>query len=112
MATKKKTIKKWYPIPELLEQLLVTINMFEGSDEAHMGGLVAQLRNAHLYLKNEIGIHPDYQDNKGLAKLDRVYVEAGWDNNGLRWMTEKGCESEDIFIVEFDNDEKTKWHLA
>ena len=114
MATEPKRTKKFYPIPELIEQLLTTINMFEGTDEAHMTGLVCVLRSAHLDLKNQIAIHPDYQDNKGLAKLDKAYKAAGWDENGLRWTKEKETdEAEDIFIVEFvPNTKHTQWRIA
>jgi len=101
-------------MPQLIKQLLVTINMFEGSDEAHMGRIVTDLRQSHLTLKNDIGVHPDYQDNAGLRKLDKAYKAAGWDNNGLRWHCEKGDEDmgEDIFIVEFTNDKHTTWKLT
>lgn len=117
VTAKKKQLPKpkpkpLYPIPELITQLLVTINMYEGSDEAHMDKLVEWLRDVHLDLKNVIGNHPDYQDNRGLAKLDKAYAAAGWDCNGLRWHVEDKDMGEYIFIVEFDNAERTKWHLA
>jgi len=101
-----------YPVPVLLRQLLVTINMFEGTDVAHTAPLVEKLRDVHLDLKNLIGTHPDYQDNDGLEKLDRVYKAAGWDYNGLRWHTEDSTTGEDIFIVEFTNTTRTAWRIV
>lgn len=109
---KPRARKPLYPVPELLFELLCIINMYEGTDEAHAAPLVEKLRDVHLDLKNLIGTHPDYQDNEGLQKLDKVYVRAGWDNNGLRWHTEDKDFGEDIFIVEFLNNEKTKWRPA
>lgn len=107
--------KVLYPVPELLTELLCTINMFEGTDVAHCEPLVTKLRDVHLDLKNLIGIHPDYQTNAGLKKLDAAYKAAGWDLNGLRWTKEKPDdpdEGEDIFIVEFTTTRHTKWRLA
>lgn len=109
-VTKKK--KVLYPIPELITELLRTINLFEGTDEAHMDRIVKELREAHLTLKNLVGIHPDYQNNEGLKKLDKAYAAAGWDCNGLRWTVEDPGDEEDIFIVEFTNDTNTAWRLA
>lgn len=109
-----KTAKKLYPIPELIHQLLVTINMYEGTGEARIGPIVNDLRDVHDDLKNVIGTHPDYQDNEGLAKLDKVYKAAGWDNNGLRWCFEHDRIGEDIFIfiVEFTDNDNTKWRIV
>jgi hypothetical protein len=110
---KKPSIPKVrYPVPELITRLLCAVNMFEGTDVPHMERVVYELREAHLTLKNLIGLHPDYQDNAGLQKLDKAYKEAGWDENGLRWHTEDPSTGEDIFIVEFMNREHTKWILA
>ena len=39
----EKNKKVLYPIPELLTELLCTINMFEGTDEAHMERIVLEL---------------------------------------------------------------------
>ena len=112
-STKKPSVPRpLYPVPELITQLLVTINMFEGTDTPHMERVVYELREAHLTLKNLIGRHPDYQDNAGLQKLDKAYKESGWDENGLRWTTADKDIGEDIFIVEFTNTEHTQWRLA
>jgi len=102
-----------YPMPDLIRQLLCTINMFEGTDEAHVEPLVEKLRDVHLDLKNLIGRHPAYQANIELKKLDKAYRAAGWDDNGLRWHTEDETAGEDIFIVEFEpNTKQSKWKLA
>ena len=113
VESNKKVI---YPIPELITELLCTINMFEGTDVAHCDPLVTKLRDVHLDLKNLIAVHPDYQDNAGLKKLDAAYQAAGWDDNGLRWTKENPGnpdEVEDVFIVEFVPGTKhTEWRLA
>ena len=100
-----------YPIPELITQLLVTINMFEGTDTKNMDIVMEHLREGHTMLKDLIGSRSDFQTNGKLATLDAAYKAAGWDENGLRW--ERGEDGiMDIFIVEFLNNEHTKWRPA
>jgi hypothetical protein len=86
--------------------------MFEGSDVRHSDRVVETLRAAHTELKNIIALHPDYQDNEALARLDAVYKDAGWDDNGLRWTSEYPSDMEDIFIVEFKDATHETWDLA
>lgn len=108
---KPSASKPLYPIPELITQLLVTINMFEGTDTKNMDIIADDLRDGHTMLKDLIGARSDFQTNGKLATLDAAYKAAGWDENGLRW--ERGDDGVmDIFIVEFTNPEHTKWRLT
>ena len=99
-----------YSYPELLFQLLVTINMFEGTDETMVHSPVGRLRDAGLYaLIASIQFCPHYQTQEAVAKLDKVFKKAGWDNNGLRW--DAFGDQRNLHMVEFKNSDHEEWNL-
>jgi hypothetical protein len=99
-----------------LKSLLVTINAFEGLD---MRDSVRHAREAldHFIAGLALLDAYGYGVKPGLQTLDKVFVKAGWDNNGLRWDLAPRSykvprELYRIQIVEFLNKEKTAWKKA
>jgi hypothetical protein len=99
-----------YPYQELLSQLLVTINMFEFTDET-MRCPVERLRDGLHALISCIQYCPRYQTQESVAKLDKVFMDAGWDNNGLRWNIDTFGDQHNLHIVEFKNEDHEEWNL-
>lgn len=100
-----------YPYPELLWQLMVTINMFEGTDEKMVHDPVCRLRDAMGALISSIQFRDAYQTQESVTKLDKVFLDAGWDDNGLRWNIDGFGDKHNLHVVEFKNSDHAEWNL-
>jgi hypothetical protein len=99
--------KVWVDIARALEAMLLTINAFETLDGTlTLTGVIDQAMNLLYVLKNEIGSR--YDTNPLLARLDVIFTSCGWDRQGLRWSASH-YDTEDVFVVEFKNEERTEW---
>jgi hypothetical protein len=103
--------KVYYPYPELLFQLLVTINMFEGTDEKMTHDPVCRLRDALNALVSSIQFRDAYQTQESVEAMDKVFIDAGWDDNGLRWNIDGFGDMHNLHIVEFRNSDHAEWNL-
>lgn len=111
-AKKPRVPKVIYPYPELLFQLLVTINMFEGTDEKMAHDPVCRLRDGLEALISSIQFCHAYQTQSAVAELDKVFLDAGWDDNGLRWNIDAFGDQHNLHIVEFKNSiDREEWNL-
>jgi hypothetical protein len=110
-AEKPRVSKIIYPYPELLFQLLVTINMFEGTDETMVHSPVGRLRDALHALVSSIQFRDAYQHQSDVAKLDKVFLDAGWDDNGLRWNIDAFGGQHNLHMVEFKSEDHAEWNL-
>lgn len=100
-----------------LGTMLCTINGLESLDGGGdaLGGLLQSQRDILFRFKNWIAEQKDFQTNNGLALLDVVFTDAGWEGQGLRWTKEETDEPEfpeQVFVVEFTNKARSKWDIA
>lgn len=110
-AKKPPVSKIIHPYPELLFQLMVTINMFEGTDHVMAHDPVCRLRDGLKALIASIQFDARYQTQESVTELDKVFKAAGWDDNGLRWNIDTFGDQHNLHIVEFKNEDHEEWNL-
>jgi hypothetical protein len=92
----------------ILRHSILVINGLEGLDNGDHTIVSAQL-DVFRQFKNTLGVL--YSTNESLRKFDPVFDSAGWYRHGLRWTAERKGEDEDIFVVEFKNEKRTRWKI-
>jgi hypothetical protein len=74
-------------IKDVIESILIAINAAEGSTLAQSCDVRSHLLDSLFEITTCLEKSGLYDTDKKLSSLDKVFKDAGWDNQGFRWRT-------------------------